>query len=391
MKPSHPTLDEIFEVRIQILATILRPNTVKQYRSCVRCFLTYLHATFPHLRKLSQLRREHLLSWFRSFAQQHPPLPPRRPRSATGLSTTARKHHLFRIRRLLHDLANDGHPLPHDLIRREDFPPDDHYLPRPLSPQEDERLQQQLRSMDTLEANALRLMRATGIRIGECIALPLDCLRQVRENETALHVPLGKLHSERLVPVDEETQRIVARILELRALAPRACLAKSHCFLLPRRGQRGPLYGILYQALIDAAQRAGCTSRITPHRLRHTYASEMLRLGVSLPALMQLLGHKDIRMTLRYVEVTLLDLQREFHRARQNTAALHSIPHLPLPSSTPPGRADLATIREAIAATHRLLQLFHLQLQDPAARRTLRRLTQRLLNISRELNAFAQE
>ena len=253
MKPSHPTLDEIFEVRIQILATILRPNTVKQYRSCVRCFLTYLHATFPHLRKLSQLRREHLLSWFRSFAQQHPPLPPRRPRSATGLSTTARKHHLFRIRRLLHDLANDGYPLPHDLIRREDFPPDDHYLPRPLSPEEDERLQQQLRSMDTLEANALRLMRATGIRIGECIALPLDCLRQVRENETALHVPLGKLHSERLVPVDEETQRIVARILELRALAPRACLAKSHCFLLPRRGQRGPLYGILYQALIDAA------------------------------------------------------------------------------------------------------------------------------------------
>ena len=106
---------------------------------------------------------------------------------------------------------------------------------------------------------------------------------------------------------------------------------------------------------------------------------------------MQLLGHKDIRMTLRYVEVTLLDLQREFHRARQNTAALHSIPHLPLPSSTPPGRADLATIREAIAATHRLLQLFHLQLQDPAARRTLRRLTQRLLNISRELDAFAQE
>ncbi len=45
----------------------------------------------------------------------------------------------------------------------------------------------------------------------------------------------------------------------------------------------------------------------------------MLRLGVSLPALMQLLGHKDIRMTLRYVQVTQQDLQREFHRARQNT------------------------------------------------------------------------
>jgi len=39
----------------------------------------------------------------------------------------------------------------------------------------------------------------------------------------------------------------------------------------------------------------------------------MLRLGVSLPALMRLLGHKDIRMTLRYVQVTQQDLQREFH------------------------------------------------------------------------------
>ena len=41
-----------------------------------------------------------------------------------------------------------------------------------------------------------------------------------------------------------------------------------------------------------------------------TFATEMLRLGVSLPALMQLLGHKDISMTLRYVQVTQQDLQR---------------------------------------------------------------------------------
>jgi integrase/recombinase XerD len=47
---------------------------------------------------------------------------------------------------------------------------------------------------------------------------------------------------------------------------------------------------------------------------RHTFATEMLRLGISLPALMQLLGHKDIHMALLYLEVTQQDLQREFHR-----------------------------------------------------------------------------
>ncbi len=185
------------------------------------------------------------------------------------------------------------------------------------------------------------------------------------EQEAALHVPLGKLHSERWVPVDQETQHILARIVELRALSPATWLAKSD-------------------------MRAGCTSKVTLHRLRHTYATEMIRLGVSLPALMQMLGHKDINMTLRYVEVMRLDLQREFHRARQNTALLHSIPQLPLPSPTAPVRADLSSTREAIATTRHLLQLFQAQLQDLRARHKLRRLTQRLLNISRELNQLGQ-
>ena len=111
----------------------------------------------------------------------------------------------------------------------------------------------------------------------------------------------------------------------------------------------------------------------------------MVRLGVSLPALMQMLGHKDIRMTLRYVEVVQLDLQREFHRARQNTASLYSIPQLPLPSPTAPVHADLSTIRQAIAATRHLLQLLQPQLEVKAQRK-LRRLTQRLLNIGHELD-----
>ena len=120
------------------------------------------------------------------------------------------------------------------------------------------------------------------------------------------------------------------------------------------------------------------------HR-RHSFATEMVRLGVSLPALMQMLGHKDIRMTLRYVEVVQFDVQREFHRARQNTAQLYSVPQLPLLSTAVPPRADLATIRQTIAATHHLLQLLQPQLEDKP-RRKLRRLTQRLLNIDHELD-----
>ena len=382
MKPAQPTLDQIFEAHIHNLATTLHPRTVKQYRACARSFLAYLHARFPHLRKLSQLRRDpHLLGWFRFLCQQHPPL-----------CNMVREARLIQLRRMLRDLADQGHLLQPDLIRRQDFPPRHHYLPRPLPLDDDQRLQQQLRLTDTLEANALRLMRATGIRIGECIALPIDCLQSVNEKQVALHVPLGKPHSERLVPVDEETRRIVARLVELCALPPAigrrgrvpTPLPESPAFLLPRY-RPSYWFKILRHSLAETARAAGCTGRVTPHRLRHSFATEMVRLGVSLPALMQMLGHKDVRTTLRYVEVVQLDLQREFHRARQNPVVLHSIPQLPLTSlTTAPERVDLVTIRQALAATRHLFQLLQPQLAAKAQRK-LRRLLQRLLNIDHEL------
>src|SRR6516162_5127283 len=95
---------------------------------------------------------------------------------------------------------------------------------------------------------------------------------------------------------------------------------------------------------------------------------------------------KSSRLVSTNLEIVQLDLQREFHQPRRTIASLHSIPQLPLPSPAVPAHADLSTIREAIATVRHLLQLFHAELQDHSARRKLRRLIQRLLNISRELD-----
>ena len=110
----------------------------------------------------------------------------------------------------------------------------------------------------------------------------------------------------------------------------------------------------------------------------------MVRLGVSLPALMRLLGHKDIRMTLRYVEVTQLDLQREYHAARLNAPQPHrlSIPSVPNCSAT----ADLPGVRQAIAAARHLLEMYRRQLTDEKSSVTLRRLDKRLLAVASQLD-----
>jgi integrase len=232
------------------------------------------------------------------------------------------------------------------------------------------------------------LTRATGIRIGECIHLALDCLRSLGQDQWALHVPLGKLYTERLVPVDEDVRQIVNRILALRAQAPASHLAKSGGFLLSRSAGSKTLYAHLNLALHRAAERAGCSHPITCHQLRHTYATEMIRLGVSLPALMQLLGHKDIRMTMRYVQVTQADLQRQFHLARQNAVQHHRIPQLSVSNSCS-ANPDLPGIRHTLAATRHLLEIYRRQLQDEKSRRKLRRLDQRLLKVAFELDHFS--
>ena len=380
MSQPRRTLEQIFQAQVQTLALTLQPFTVVKYDYVARHFVSYLRSTFPEVRRLSQLRRDpHMLGWFRWLCELRPQRPP--------IGNHTREQRLLCLRRLLEDLAAQGHPIQSGLIIREDFPVRPEYLPRPLSPEDDQRLQKELRRTDNLYSNALLLARVTGIRIGECIHLPLDCLRQVAPEQWALHVPLGKLHTERLVPLDAEGLRLVVRICELRAQASPAFLRKSEGLLLPRVGGRFALFQTLRLALADFAKRAGCadTSPITPHRLRHTWASDMLRCGLSLPALKELMGHKDIRMTLRYLKVTQPDLQREFYRARHNIPQPYYIPSLSVSTAT----SDLPGIRHALAATRHLLEMYRRQLSDNKISRRIQRLNRRLLDVDHELHNIA--
>jgi site-specific recombinase XerD len=188
------SLDRSFDNQLEALAVALRPSTIAYYRSAVNRFLRYLHTAYPKLRTASQLRRDpHILGWLRSLAQETP-----------SLTNRSRHAFLMCVRRLLDDLISNGQRLPEGLILRQDFPPRDVYLPQPLSPENDRLLDQLLCQTDDLHSNALRLLRATGMRIGECLRLQTDCLRHLsphpdHRDQWALHVPLGKLHTERWV------------------------------------------------------------------------------------------------------------------------------------------------------------------------------------------------
>ena len=88
------------------------------------------------------------------------------------------------------------------LIRREDIPRSPQSLPRPLTAEQDQLLQQEFLRRNDLGGNVFLLLRHTGMRIGECADLSFDCLRSTGPDQWAIHVPLGKLKTERMVPVD---------------------------------------------------------------------------------------------------------------------------------------------------------------------------------------------
>jgi hypothetical protein len=155
--------------------------------------------------------------------------------------------------------------------------------------------------------------------------------------------------------------------------------------LLARPGAKDTLLRHLRDYLHQVCHSLGLSTRIVPHQLRHTYATEMLRAGVSFPALMKLLGHTSPEMTMQYLDVVLTDLQREFELARSKPRHLVPQPHVPLA----PIRAGLDGVLESLRTAQHTLEMFRRTLPYRASSCRLRRLSNRLSKILREARTLA--
>ncbi len=366
--PLQHSLALVFDRAVDSLGAALCPDTTRHYRGTVRNFLSYLDTDHPEVKRLDQLRREpHILGWMSRLRSQVPPL-----------TTASYINLLIALRAICNELAwTEQLPELAHLIRREDIPRLPHPLPRPLTAQQDEFLQHEFLRRNDLGGNVFLLIRHTGMRIGECVDLSCDCLRPMPPDQWAIHVPLGKLKTERMVPVDAFVSQLVQRLRFFRSLDPLPADGR----LLARPGSKVAFVRQLRDYLHQVCHSLNLSTRIVPHQLRHTYATEMLRAGVSFPALMKLLGHTDPDMTMRYVEVALTDLQREFQRARSHPRHLVPQPKLPFPRL----RTGLDGVIDSLLAAQHVLEMFRRALPNDASRSCLDRLSNRLTKIVTEV------
>ena len=200
----HHPLADLFQHAAESLTTALGESSVTEYQGTAHLFLTYLSAHHPQVRSLEQLCRDpHILGWLALLRSHEPPF--------AKYTMVAR---IVRLRRLLEELAwTQQLPALAHLLGRDDIPRRDHHLPRPLTPEQDQLIQRELLRRDDLLSNVLLLLRHTGMRIGECVDLSVDCLRPLGPEQWVIHVPLGKLGTERWVPVDPLVCLIVGRLV----------------------------------------------------------------------------------------------------------------------------------------------------------------------------------
>lgn len=144
----------------------------------------------------------------------------------------------------------------------------------------------------------MEVLYATGLRVSELVGLPLTA---VRGDERFLAVS-GKGGRERLVPLSQTAREAIDAYLPLRTMRLGDHVSP---WLFPSRGRQGHLTRHRFaQLLKDLAVAAGLDpTRVSPHTLRHAFASHLLANGADLRAVQQMLGHADISTTQIYTHV----------------------------------------------------------------------------------------
>src|SRR6476646_6803168 len=314
MRDATPALRGSFVAyRDRLTATHSR-GTVTGTATRLNHFAAHLAAVDPALSSLAELdRRRHIETYLAATAVAT------NSRTGAPIQASERRGRILAVHCLLNDIAEWGWPEApkRRLVFRADIPKLPRTLPRYLTPDLDRRLTHALHTWpERLPADALLLQRATGLRIGELADLELDSVHEIPGQGAWLKVPLGKLNTERMVPLDEETVALIDRIVAHRSHGrplPHPRTARPTDYLLTHHGRRltvDHLRDVLARVTTDAG-----LPHITPHQLRHTYATALVNAGVSLQALMALLGHVSAEMSLRYGRLFDATVRADYEKA----------------------------------------------------------------------------
>jgi len=187
-------------------------------------------------------------------------------------------------------------------------------LPKPISIIQVRLLLEEPNKLSTAEAKRdramLELLYASGMRISELVALNLGDVNT--EGDYYVRC-FGKGHKERIIPLYEQVAMTVKKHIEESRLKL-AHGKKEEALFLNARGERLTRQGF-WQKLKEYAKSAGLDAQISPHTLRHSFATHMLSGGADLRSVQELLGHANISTTQVYTHLTTEHIRRTYDKS----------------------------------------------------------------------------
>lgn len=267
----------------------LAQNSLASYRIDLRHFGHWLG---EQKMQLEDVARVHIVRYFQSLR-------------TAGISARSVARALAAIRGMFRFLVAERH-LKSDPTENLENPKLWTTLPKSLQPAEVEAL---LRAPDRATAEGLRdaamleLLYATGLRVSELIKVRLDDLVM----DAGFLRTMGKGSKERIVPFGDAARDAIVRYLEL-GRGAFVKLPDPYLFL----SQRGrPMTRQSFWMKVEKyARKAGIQSHISPHVLRHSFATHLLENGADLRSVQMMLGHSDISTTQIYTHVSRARLQK---------------------------------------------------------------------------------
>lgn len=284
----------------------LADNTLKSYRRDLRRYLSFLQAQgIDELGAVTEQTVAGFLMALREGDAEHPPLG---AASAGRTLVAVRGFHRFCVR--------DG-LLPADPSAGVSPPRPARRLPKALPIGDVEAILDAAGAPGTTLAlrdrALLEVLYGTGARISEAVGLDVDDLSVSEEGDEGTVLLRGKGSKERLVPVGRlACEAVGAYLVRARPQLVAAGKGTPALFLNARGGRLSRQSA--WTVIVRAADRAGVTAEVSPHTLRHSYATHLLEGGANVRTVQELLGHASVTTTQVYTMVTV-DSLREVYAA----------------------------------------------------------------------------
>lgn len=277
----------------------LSKNTIVSYKRDLNSYIHYLK-NVEQLGDLNGVQRPQIVHFLKFLKD-------------SGKSSKTLARHIASIRAFHHFLLREK-AVDHDPTVHIESPQHERYLPKVLSMEEVETLLESPKLSDPFgyrDKAMLEMMYATGIRVSELIGLKLSDVHLTMGFVRCM----GKGSKERIIPIGKTASDAIEEYLEKGRPKLASKKHKDDSLFLNHHGKglsRQGFWKILKRLTADA----GIEKELTPHTLRHSFATHLLENGADLRAVQEMLGHADISTTQIYTHVTktrLKDVYTKFH------------------------------------------------------------------------------